>query len=153
MSTLFGKTVDHFPHIFNMIGADLYCNWLTDVKYLVLGIFICGNFAWILLYGHLSRDAILRIRQHFNTFSIASIIMHVFFMSHDKVIKCINSKGQEISEWKFEVVALPKIWTKKIEKFCPKYSGQNFSNFFVHILGNATTSYFHFEIYWPLHST
>ena len=73
-------------------GADLYCNWLTDVKYLVLGIFICGNFAWILLYGHLSRDAILRIRQHFTTFSIASIIMHVFFMSHDKVIKCINSR-------------------------------------------------------------
>ena len=99
------------------------------VKYLVLGIFICGNFAWILLYGHLSRDAILRIRQHFNTFSIASIIMHVFFMSHDKVIKCINSKGQEISEWKFEVAVLPKIWMKKIEKFCPKYSGQNFSNF------------------------
>ena len=92
MSTLFGKTEDNFPHIFNLIGADLYCNWLTDVKYLVLGIFICGNFAWILLYGHLSRDAILRIRQHFNTFSIASIIMHVFFMSHDKVIKCINSR-------------------------------------------------------------
>ena len=92
MSTLFGKTEDHFPHFFNLIGADLYCNWLTDVKYLVLGIFICGNFAWILLYGHLSRDAILRIRQHFNTFSIASIIMHVFFMSHDKVIKCINSR-------------------------------------------------------------
>ena len=45
---------------------------------------------------------------------------------------------------------MPKIWTKKFEKFCPKYSGQNFSNFFVHILGNATTSYFRFEIYWPL---
>ena len=92
MSTLFGKTEDHFLHIFNLIGADLYCNWLTDVKYLVLGIFICGNFAWILLYGHLSRDAILRIRQHFTTFSITSIIMYVFFMSHDKVIKCINSR-------------------------------------------------------------
>ena len=38
---------------------------------------------------------------------------------------------------------------KKIEKFCPKYSGQNFSNFFVHILGNATSSYFHSEISWP----
>ena len=45
MSTLFGKTEDNFPHIFNLIGADLYCNWLTDVKYLVLGIFIFGNFA------------------------------------------------------------------------------------------------------------
>ena len=44
-----------------------------------------------------------------------------------------HAKGQEISEWKFEVVALPKIWTSKFEKFCPKYSGQNFSNFFVHI--------------------
>jgi hypothetical protein len=53
---------------------------------------MCGNFAWILLYGHLSRDAIWRIRQHFTTFSIASIIMYVFFMSHDKVIKCINSR-------------------------------------------------------------
>ena len=29
----------------------------------------------------------------------------------------------------YEVVALPKIWTKKFEKFSPKYSGQNFSNF------------------------
>ena len=55
-------------------------------------IFLCGNFAWILLWAHLSRDAILRIRQNFTTFSIASIIMHVFFMSHDKVIKCINSR-------------------------------------------------------------
>ena len=44
MSPLFGKTEDHFPHIFNLIGADLYYNWLTYVKYLALGIFICGNF-------------------------------------------------------------------------------------------------------------
>ena len=29
-------------------------------------------------------------------------------------------KGQEISKWKYEVVALPKIWTKKLGKFCPK---------------------------------
>ena len=29
-------------------------------------------------------------------------------------------------------------------------SGQNFSNFFVHILGNATPSYFHSEISQPL---
>ena len=100
-------------------------NWSTDVNYLALGIFICGNFAWILLCGQLSRDAILRIRQHFTTFSIASIIMYVFFMSHDKVIKCINSKGQEISEWKFEVVALPKK-QKQNWKFRPKYSGQHF---------------------------
>ena len=31
-----------------------------------------------------------------------------------------NAKGQEISEWKYEVVTLPKIWTKKFEKFCPE---------------------------------
>ena len=59
-------------------------------------------------------------------------------------------KGQEISEWKYEVVALPKIWSKKFEKFCPEYLRQNFSNLFVHIFGNATTSYFHYEISWPL---
>ena len=41
---------------------------------------------------------------------------------------------------------------------CPKYERKiwkilpwtEFSNSFVHILGNATTSYFYFEIYWPL---
>ena len=38
----------------------------------------------------------------------------------------------------------------KGQKFCSEYLGQNFSNFFVHILGNGTTSYFRFEIYWPL---
>ena len=51
-----------------------------------------------------------------------------------------------------------KIWScriaqnmnEKFEKFWPEYLGQNFSNFFVHILGNATTSYFHSEISWPL---
>ena len=31
-----------------------------------------------------------------------------------------RSKGQEISEWKYKVVALPKIWTKNFEKSCPK---------------------------------
>ena len=48
-----------------------------------------------------------------------------------------------------------KIWSRpiaqnmneKFEKFSPEYLGQNFSNFFVNILGNATTSYFRFEIY------
>ena len=51
-----------------------------------------------------------------------------------------------------------KIWShriaqninKKFENFCPEYLGHNFSNFFVHILGNAKTPYFLFEIYWPL---
>ena len=55
-------------------------------------------------------------------------------------------KGQLISKRKYEVVTLPKIWTKKFEKFCLKYSGQNFSNFFIYILGNGTTSYFHEEL-------
>ena len=41
----------------------------------------------------------------------------------------------------------------KFEKFCPECLGQNFSNFSVHILGNATTSYFHSEISWPLGSS
>ena len=39
---------------------------------------------------------------------------------------------------------------KKIEKFCPEHLGPNFSKKFFHILDYATTSYFHFEIYWPL---
>ena len=51
-----------------------------------------------------------------------------------------------------------KIWSRciaqnmneKFEKLCPKYLGQNFSKNFVHILGNATTCYFHSEISWPL---
>ena len=53
-----------------------------------------------------------------------------------------------------------KIWSRRIAqnmneifwKILPWYYtiGQNFSNFFVHILGNATTSYIHSEISWPL---
>ena len=62
----------------------------------------------------------------------------------------LSTKGQEISEWKYEVVSLPKIWTKKFENFCPEYLGQNFSIFFVHILGKATTSYFQSDTSWPL---
>ena len=73
--------------------------------------------------------------------TLSKSLFLIFFSFH---------KGQQISEWKYEVVALPKIWTKKIEKFCPEYLRQNFSNYFVHILGNATTSYFHSEIFWPL---
>ena len=36
------------------------------------------------------------------------------------------------------------------EQFCTGKLVDNFSNFFVHILGKATTSYFHSEISWPL---
>ena len=39
------------------------------------------------------------------------------------------AKGQEISEWIFEVVALPKLWKKKFEKFCPVTLG--FFKFFL----------------------
>ena len=31
----------------------------------------------------------------------------------------LHFKGHKFSEWIFEVVALPKIWSKKFEKFCP----------------------------------
>ena len=41
----------------------------------------------------------------------------------------------------YEVVALPKIWTKNLKKFCPEYWRQNILNSFVHILVNVTTSY------------
>ena len=37
----------------------------------------------------------------------------------------VFSKGQEISEWMYEVVTLPKKWSKKLEKFCPIVSGKN----------------------------
>ena len=50
----------------------------------------------------------------------------------------------------YEAVALPKIWTKIFEKFCPDTIGQNFSIFFVNILGNAMTSYVHSGFSWPL---
>ena len=31
----------------------------------------------------------------------------------------LGAKGQEISEWKYEVIPLPKIWTRKFEKLSP----------------------------------
>ena len=39
---------------------------------------------------------------------------------------------------------------EKIWKILSWVLGTKFLNFFVHILGNTTTSYFRFEIYWPL---
>ena len=52
-----------------------------------------------------------------------------------------------------------KIWSRriaqnmneKIWKILPQVFRAEFFNFFVHILGNATISYFHSEISWPLH--
>ena len=38
----------------------------------------------------------------------------------------------------------------KIWKILPWHYGAEFFYFFVHILGNATTSYIHSEIFWPL---
>ena len=41
---------------------------------------------------------------------------------HHKITKVWKQaiKGQEISERIYEVVALPKMWMKKLEKFCPE---------------------------------
>ena len=54
-----------------------------------------------------------------------------------------------------------KFWPSILnQSHCPDYeqkqlknSGSIFSNLFVHILGNATTSYLHSEISWPFNST
>ena len=51
-----------------------------------------------------------------------------------------------------------KIWSrciaqnmnKKIWKILPKVFMAKVFKFFIHILGNVMTLYFHFEIYWPL---
>ena len=43
-----------------------------------------------------------------------------------------------------EVVALPKIWSKKIGKFCPDTMGTMRQNF---------SKYIHSEISWPLHNS
>ena len=51
-----------------------------------------------------------------------------------------------------------KIWSRRtaqlknenISKILPQVFKAEFFKFFIHILGNATTSYFHSEISWPL---
>ena len=50
------------------------------------------------------------------------------------------TKGQIISEWSYEVIVSPKIWTKNCQDFCPHYTGQKSWQFFVHILGETMTS-------------
>ena len=40
-------------------------------------------------------------------------------IKRNKKEKLWINKGQKISEWKYKVVALPKMWTKKLENFCP----------------------------------
>ena len=62
----------------------------------------------------------------------------------------ISTKGQLISEWIYEVIVSPKIWTKNCQDFYPHYTGQKSWQFFVCILGETMTSYIHSEIYWPL---
>ena len=57
----------------------------------------------------------------------------------------VTTKGQEISEWVYEVVALPQI-----RKILPYNIRADFSNFFIFILGNARSSYIHSEISRPL---
>ena len=67
-------------------------------------------------------------------------------------IKC-TAKGQEIPEWIYEVVALiTQNMNEKTRKTLPCDLEQNFSNFFVHILGSSTTSYIHSEISWHLYA-
>ena len=74
----------------------------------------------------------------------------VGFTNRQKLFNREHTKGQKISKWKYEVVALPKIWTKDFEKFCHKYSGQNFSKLLFKFW-TIWTSYFLFEISWPLY--
>ena len=80
------------------------------------------------------------------------------FLSQVPVVKVVcqiwnlHFEWLKVSKFQNESIKLshcPK-YEQKIWKCCPEYLGQNFSNFFVHILGNATTSNFRFEIYWPL---
>ena len=85
-----------------------------------------------------------------NCFQVLTLFFAPYILNPIFFWVVIKTKGQEISEWKYGVIPLPKIWTKKFEKFCPEYLGQNFSIFFVRILSNATTSNFHSEISWSL---
>ena len=70
------------------------------------------------------------------------------FLSSKK--KEVDSKGQLISEWIYEVIVSPKIWMKNCQDFCPHYTGQKSWQFFVCILGETITSKIHSEIFWPL---
>ena len=63
----------------------------------------------------------------------ASVISDVLWVSdalrHAVGFVLGHFKGQEISEWKYEVVALPKIWMKKFENFYPECLGRIFQIF------------------------
>ena len=59
-------------------------------------------------------------------------------------------KGQLISEWIYDLIVSPKIWTKNCQDFCPPYTGQKSWQFFICILGETMTSKIHSEIDWPL---
>ena len=67
---------------------------------------------------------------------------HLFFIW----VLCVISAMSFHSYWIWNILTFLKVRKFQNENmessYCP--------NFFVHILGNATTSYFHFEIYWPL---
>ena len=71
--------------------------------------------------------------------------------SNEKI--SIFAKGQWISEWIYEVIVSPKIWTKYCKDFCPVVwhsTGQKSLQYLVHILGETITSKFHSEIYQSL---
>ena len=65
------------------------------------------------------------------------------------IIYCFRylDKGQKISKWKYEVVALHKIWTKSYKILLWILRTESF---FIYILANATTSCFNSEISWAL---
>ena len=69
-----------------------------------------------------------------------TVVSTVRTKEHDK--KKESSKGQWISEWIYEAIVSPKIWTKH----CPDYTGQKSWQFFVRIYGETMTSLTHSEI-------
>ena len=61
----------------------------------------------------------------------------------EQIIFEILTKGQKISEWIYEVIVSPKIWTKYCKDICPVLchtTGQKSLQFLVHILGETMTS-------------
>ena len=54
--------------------------------------------------------------------------------------KTTPSKGQLISEWIYEDIVSPKIWTENCQDFCPHHTGQKSWQWYVRILGETMTS-------------
>ena len=90
-----------------------------------------------------------------------------YFKWFSKTVSITTTKNVKIHFLHFDesvdVLKVSKFQNEnmKSSQHCPKYEQKKMKNsalsiqgrifqIFVHILGNATTSYFHFEIYWPL---